>query len=236
MSTKYFILSKNPEESLNINENNKIIHIENINYILPLNLINCYTKNGLFECSLIEWSKQFCSKDKTFLDIGAHTGTYSLPLSYISKNVYSFEPQKMTYYALCGSVALSNIQNINCLKLGLGSKDQEGEQNLNIISDDGGGSSLHRNNSNILKTERIKIITLDSLNLYNIGFIKMDVEDNEYFVILGGLETLKRSNYPHILFECNDAIKNKKLFEILEPFYKCIKVTGVSNMYLAVKN
>ena len=236
MSTGYFILSKNSEDVLTNNEKNKIIYIQNTNYILPLNLKSCYINHGLFESNLIEWSKQFCNKDKNFLDIGAHTGTYSLPLSYLSNHVYAFEPQKMTYYALCGSVALSGVQNIECLNFGLGSKEQEGEQILNIVSHDGGGSSLHETNHEILKKETIKIKTLDGLNLDNIGFIKMDVEDNEYFVILGALETLKKSNYPKILFECNDVNKNMNLFKLLENFYKCIKVSGVNNMFLATEN
>ena len=40
----------------------------------------------------------------------------------------------MTYYSLCGSIALSNIKNAVCLNFGLGTHDQVGKQTLNIIS------------------------------------------------------------------------------------------------------
>jgi len=172
------------------------------------------------------------------LDIGAHTGTYSLSLSEFNKNVYCFEPQRMTYYALCGSVVLSNKTNIYCYNIGLGSQEQSGINNLNIISNDGGGSSIHEPYGfDILKKEEILTKTLDSLNISDIGFIKMDIEDNEYYAILGALESLKRSSYPTILFECNNPEKNSRLFDsLLELGYEIITVSGTINMYLAVYN
>ena len=150
------------------------------------------------------------------------------------KQVYSFEPQKMTYYALCGSIALSNLNNVICIQSGLGSHEQVGKITLNIISDDGGGSTVHvPENKTILRTEDININTLDSFNLNNIGFIKMDVEDNELFVLKGAVETLKLSNYPRILFEMNK--QNNELVNYLTQYlkYRIIRVSGYPNMYLA---
>jgi FkbM family methyltransferase len=179
----------------------------------------------------MEWCKQFCQKDKVFLDIGAHSGTYSISLSSCVKHVYSFEPQKMTYYALCGSVALSNKDNITCLQCGLGSKSQVGEQTLKIVSNDGGGSSLH-STSGILREEQIHLKTLDSFELTDIGFIKMDVEENELYVLQGAVQTLEQSQYPRILFESN--FENQPLFEYIKGMgYTIVPVGGCKNMYLA---
>jgi len=189
-----------------------------------------YSNHGLFESWLIQWSKQFC-KGKTFLDIGAHTGTYSICLSPHSSQVHSFEPQKMTYYALCGSVALSNIQNITCHNVGLGSPEQVGTASLKIVSNDGGGSSMHAD-VGIIREENIQVVTLDSLKIQDIGFIKMDVEENEYFVLLGAAETLKESNNPPILFESNN--KDPTLFNYISLLgYKIIQLNGTNNMFLA---
>ena len=75
---------------------------------------------------------------------------------------------------------------------------------------------------------------LDNLHLTDIGFIKMDVEDNESFVLQGAMNTLKMSNFPPILFECNDKTKNMELFDIMEKMsYKIVILSGVHNMYLA---
>ena len=116
MSTSYFVLSKSQNKETSNNEEDGVILLQNrINYILPRTLVTCYAENGLFESRLIDWCKQYCKKDKIVLDIGAHTGSYALSLSPYCEKVYAFEPQKMTYYALCGGVALSNISNIECL-------------------------------------------------------------------------------------------------------------------------
>ena len=243
----YFILQKSKYTTIDNDDENQIITIDNNNnnninqikniYILPYNNIDYYTNNGLFEKGLIEWSKQFCSSDKNILDIGAHTGTYAISLAHLCNKVYAFEPQQMSYYALCGSVALSNIQNINCMKYGLGSESQVGIQTLNIVSDDGGGSTLHSGNSgnnNIVKTETINVKTLDRFNIRNISFIKMDVKDNELNVLQGALNTLKNSNYPKIVFESNTY--NEKLFNFLKGLnYNIVKIDGVNNMFLASK-
>jgi FkbM family methyltransferase len=244
-SCSYFILQKSKNTTID-NDNENIITTIDTNrtnnnnsknvYILPYNNLDYYKNYGLFEKGLIEWSKKFCSVDKNMLDIGAHTGTYAISLAHLSNTVYAFEPQKMSYYALCGSVALSNIKNINCINYALGSDSQVGLQKLNIVSDDGGGSTLHNvyggNTNSILQTETIEVKTLDRFNLTNIGFIKMDVKDNELNVLQGGLLTLKYSNYPKILFESNTY--NENLFNFLKELkYNIITINGVSNMYLA---
>jgi hypothetical protein len=233
MTTKYFILTKVPGFKTDDNTHNQIIHLNNKEtHILPEVNLSYYSSHGLFESNLIEWCKQFCSMDKVFLDIGAHSGTYSVSMANYSKEVHSFEPQKMTYYSLCGSVALSGLDRITCHQVGLGSIDQVGKQTLNIVSNDGGGSSLHSTNG-ILRQETIEVRTLDSFNIDNIGFIKMDVEENELFVLQGGLETIRRSNYPTLLFESN--FENKALFDYIKEigYREIISISGCSNMYLA---
>jgi hypothetical protein len=228
----YFVLTKPKDSETHNNERNQIITFQEKVYILPKSNINYYLHHGLCENYLIEWSKQLCSKDKIMLDIGAHSGTYTISLANHCKHIYCFEPQRLTYYSLCGSVALSNLKNITCYQFGLGSESQVGKQILNIVSLDGGGSSLFTNNGEVLETEDIEIKTLDSLQIDNIGFIKIDVEDNELHALLGAKETLRRSNYPKILFEMNR--ENKELLDFFaELRYKIVSIGGFNNMFLA---
>ena len=237
MATKYIILTKNDKEATNDNTGNQIIFPNRpLTYLMPAVNHSYYAERGLFENGLIEWSKQFCNRDSIFLDIGAHTGSYAITMAPHAKMVYAFEPQRMTYYALCGGVALSGAKNIECLKVGLGSAEQTGKLTLNIVSNDGGGSTVHAPDSGkVLATETIDICTLDSLNLQgNISFIKMDVEENELFVLQGAVNTIKRCGQPKILFESNNA-DNKPLFNYIKEVlgYNIIKVSGTINMYLA---
>jgi FkbM family methyltransferase len=236
MSTPYFILTKSCNRSTSDTASDQIIYLgPRLHYILPQVNIDYYAKRGLFESALIDWCKQYLTPNKVFLDIGAHTGTYALSLAAHCAKVEAFEPQRATYYSLCGSIALSNLTHkIQAHNFGLGSDDQVGTQKLNIVSNDGGGSSLWANDQNpTLRTEIIEVKTLDSLGLSNIGFVKMDVEDNELSVLKGAQETFRRSGWPTILFESNR--ENGDLFDFVrdEMGYTIISISGVSNMFLA---
>lgn len=232
----YFLLTKPTSDAVNNNANNEIIEImpgKQV-YILPHNILHYYKTFGLFENILIEYCKQFCNKDSIFLDIGAHSGTYSIALAPYCNQVYAFEPQKMTYYCLCGSVALSNLSNINCLQYGLGSTEQRGKQILNIVSVDGGSSTLHAR-TDVLCYEEIDMKTLDDLNLLNISFIKMDIEENEYYALLGARETLNKNNFPNILFELNpnNQLLQNTIHLLVNYGYNVSSISEYPNMFLA---
>jgi FkbM family methyltransferase len=235
MSSKYFILSKNENNLVDDNNDNNIVLLNGLTFILPANNIGYYTSNGLFENRLIEWCKQFCDKSQNILDIGAHTGTYSLCLSNHCKNVYAFEPQRMTYYSLCGSVALSNKSNIIPYNYGLGSHVQAGKMPLFVISEDGGGSTIQPiEEDKIIRTEGIEISTLDEFRFTDINFIKLDVENNELDVLKGGINTIINNNFPKILFESNTT--NPELFDYITNTLKyknIIPIRGTNNMFLA---
>lgn len=235
----FFILTKPNQAPTDDNSDNQLVHLNNRQvFIIPALDIDYYSKKGLFECQLIEWCKQFCKADKIFLDIGAHTGTYSIALADRCLEVYSFEPQRQTYYALCGGIALSNRTNIKAVNFGLGSTEQVGLQPLYIVSVDGGGSTVHSPTSGVLAVENIEIKTLDSLGLSNnIGFVKMDVEENELFVLQGSVQTLERSGFPPIVFESNTE-NNPALFGFIQDSlkYRILKISGCQNMYLATKD
>lgn len=234
MSTNYFILVKQHEDDVANDARNQLMYPNtNTVYILPANNLSYYADHGLFEKSLISWCRQFCNKNSVMLDIGAHTGTYSIALASHANTVHSFEPQKMTYYALCGSIALSNAKNVTAHNIALGSSNQVGVQTLNIRSNDGGGSSLQPFTDPVLGKEEVEVRTLDSYNFKNIGFIKMDVEDNELNVLKGAIQTVKKNNYPTILFESN--YENNELFRfILDElgYGNIIQIKGYSNMFL----
>ena len=186
--------------------------------------------NGIFEHPLIRWCEQFGDKDKIFLVIGAHMGTYSICLSKYFKEIHAFECQRMTYLMLCGGVALNFKLNVHPHQIALGSK--ECEMNLHKISPDGGGSTLLERECKDI--EVVKVRTLDSFRIKNVGFIKIDVEGFEREVILGALETLKNSGYPKIIFESWDDEQRSDLFETINEIgYKVVPIKGYKEMFLA---
>lgn len=212
--------------------------------LYPEESIDNHYNNAILEGSLIEWCKEFCSKDGIFLDIGAHTGSYAVCLSPNCKEVYAFEPCRRNYYGLCGSVALSNRQNIQCFQLAIGSPEQLNGGVLYIKNENGEDSSLHNNEpEKVIRTEEVDIITLDTF--FNnkpidsaIQFIKIDVEGNELEVLQGAVDTLKQHNYPKIVFERNsDESKQKRLLDFLnnDLGYYTQPITGYAHMYLATR-
>ena len=148
MSNNFFLYTKKGGYSVSDITGCQIINpssYASMIFLLPQSQIDDYYNGGIVDGQLIEWCKQFCSKDGIFLDIGAKTGVYTICLSELSNQVYSFEPSKMYYYALCGSVALSANQNITCVQDGL-------------------ESNLIDNYSNIDKNTPIKFIKIDMEN------------------------------------------------------------------------
>jgi len=238
--SKYFLLTKPMTGEILDTDQDQIVYLNQPKImIIPREYISHHSNYGIYESSLMTWiDQEFASKDKLFIDIGSHTGTFSVNLAPKFKHVYSFEPQKITYYALCGSIALSNLENVTCINVALGSKEQckTGTAILSIMSEDGGSSSLHRDYTlPLLKEETVPIRTLDSyaeIFKGNIGVIKMDVEKNELDVIKGGLKCLESSHYPAIFFESDK--KEGDVFDFLKTIgYKVLPIQSYLNMYLA---
>ena len=136
---------------------------------------------------------------KGMIDIGSELGQFSLntPFSY--------------YYMFDGNKQKCIIANANMLIRG---KDEICEVHNTLLSDhfesikyDGFLTSYsdvdqyyHKDNEHLQNA-----VTLDSFNISNIGFIKIDVEGMEEKVLRGGIGTIIRNNYPPILFECWDV-------------------------------
>jgi FkbM family methyltransferase len=201
-------------------------------------------QNGIFEADIIEWCKKFCSKDKVFVDIGAHMGTYTMNLAPLSKHVFCFEAQKMTYYQLCGGIALNELTNVTAHNYALG--DQRDTVELRVVSPDGGGSSVIDNippteNSKVLQKETVLMRPLDTFDIVDVGFMKIDVEGCELKVLKGATGTLRHSGFPPFIFEAwPDSWfdeQRKALFDyVYEIGYKIMNVPNSSNMFLAYRD
>lgn len=201
-------------------------------------------RHGIFERPLIQWCKSIVSMDKDFVDIGAHVGTYALSLAPYCRKVFAFEPQRMTYYALCGGIALNRLTNVYPFNCALSSSS--GERNLFISSEDGGGSTLNhsypiRQGLPTIDVETCHVKTLDECDLVpRIGFIKIDVEGLELEVLRGAYETLQQNDYPPILFECwaDDWFvleKRDLMTHMANLGYVMRPIEGTTNMFLATR-
>lgn len=142
----------------------------------------------------------FFDFSKHIIDIGAEDGSYTTLIDWAGG--YMFEPNKSMCCLCYANMYLHDkIENFYVYNCALDSCENQIEFDGFSIKDGGFyrkiGIQNHYKNDTIIKTQ-----TLDYYNLNNIGFIKIDVEGMEYNVLLGGVGTIVRNNFPPILFEC----------------------------------
>ena len=207
-----------------------------------------FFEKGIAEKSLIHWvTENFIHSEKNFIDIGAHVGTYSWTCGKKANHTYAFECSPTTFCYLAANIALQNMEEkISPMPFALGNK--EGAMDYIVRSKDGGGNGckyLSAADENCKKIP-ITVRTLDSFHFDNVGFIKIDVEGFEKEVLEGAVETLKRNNYPKIIFESwgdwkeREGVPAKKLREDVINFieslgYRVNSIGGCQDMFLAIK-
>tara|TARA_B110000208_G_scaffold191711_2_gene259723 strand:- start:3347 stop:4123 length:777 start_codon:yes stop_codon:yes gene_type:complete len=201
-------------------------------FVNPLDTIVSYPLKcgNYWESWMHNYFKKYSDKNKICLDIGANIGTHSIILSNYFLKVYSFEPQIDNYNILLKNIKINNCKNIISFNKGLSNK----EANLKMKCFD----KNKKNNIGAIGIskdidkgcESIKTITLDSLNINNINFIKIDIEGHEYQAFLGGLKTLKK-NKPTIIFEEHNY--NSNIFKLLNSLNYNIRKISISNDYIA---
>ena len=238
-NTKDPYFAKLPEPSANATDNHYLFFPEHATG-------KWFFEAGMAEKGLIRWClENFIKEDQEFLDIGAHVGTYSIVCGKRAKRTHAFECSPKTFCYLAANIALHKLtERVNVYNCALG--DKEGTIDYYVRSEDGGGNGVKMVKASDADCEKIPITmrTLDSYNLQNIGFIKLDVEGFETEVVKGGVETLKRCGYPPILFEswgdwrAPEGINVKQLrdelFQYIQSLgYKIITVTGVTDTFLA---
>jgi len=128
-------------------------------------------------------SLQRVNNKRIALDIGANVGLWSRDLVKHFEQVIAFEPVEMFRECLHRNVTASNL-TVQSIALG----DQDGMVNM-IITE---GNTGHTHVDPSSAGGDTCIIPLDSLNLQNVDYIKIDCEGFEYRVLQGAIQTIKR--------------------------------------------
>jgi FkbM family methyltransferase len=217
-------------------------------------LISNHLKKELYENDIHQLClKLLINEDPgAVLDIGANLGTFCVPLAKkITKHKYhAFEPQRIIYYQLCANVFINSLGNVYTYEAGLSNQeadvelevpDYTAETNIGAFSID----KEVRENEYECQTsggkEKMILMTLDSVGFENVRLIKIDVEGHELEVLQSGIETIKRNNYPPIIFEAWTwkpwyQEKRTALFEYLKSHGYEIQQLGENNLATHRKN
>ena len=137
------------------------------------------------------------------VDIGSNVGFWTFPLAHEFKKVHCFEP--IPLHNACWKQNLAGVNNVVLHKVGL--SDTPGK--LSFTSPEGSCGGTYVSETGI--TYPIK--TLDSFNLKNVSFLKVDCEGFELPILQGAEETLKKCK-PLVVVE------QKKEWDARYPFEK----------------
>jgi FkbM family methyltransferase len=162
---------------------------------------------------------------RTFVDVGANVGIWSLPMRLHFKKVISYEP---------------SIQNIECIKANIPTGI---ELRTKAVADFNGEAKFHQAGKNcgdgklcregVKSTYTVPVVKLDDENLENVDMIKIDTQGWELDV-LRGMSNLIDSQRPWIMIEVNEDVD--KCCELLESLdYETVYVKSKRNFVWAPK-
>lgn len=177
---------------------------------------------------------QFITPGSIAVDIGACFGLWTLAFARKAAQVLSFEPQRILFQQICGSLALNGIENVNAFNMALGSSIgsitvPRYDYNRNGIQC--GGLSLSEKNAEFEYTgeEPVVLITLDNFQLQNVSVIKIDVEQMEMEVLRGARQTIEK-NRPVLYIETIFTTE-KKVSEFFADLEYAAITDGGNTMY-----
>lgn len=152
--------------------------------------------------------------DRIAIDVGAYIGFHSVYMSRFFKEVCAFEPQEDIFRMLCANLLINNCRNVRAFNIAI--YDRPGKmriadphnQEIPVPRDGARVNYDVIGNAAALAFEMVEgsgngavdAITLDSLQLPNVGLIKIDAQGSDLRILRGATETISRSR-PTIVFE-----------------------------------
>ncbi len=122
------------------------------------------------------------------LDIGANIGTHTLTYVQTADHVYAFEPQPFVYLNLCANLLLNNIIDATPIRAALGAYNGLTNMRIQEPTDLNSPGGVRVGTGE----QPVAMRTLDSFEIPNVSFIKIDVEAYELEVLRGAYKTLSR--------------------------------------------
>jgi FkbM family methyltransferase len=152
--------------------------------------LDCYGEYSEGEMELL---RQIIQPGQLVLDVGANIGTHTVAFAKLTGPngaVLAFEPQRLLFQVLCANVALNGLAHVFTHHAAVGRRsgrvlvptlDVTAEQNFGALSLDGWKTG-----------EKVRLMTIDELELPACDLVKIDVEGMEGDVIAGGESTICR--------------------------------------------
>lgn len=159
-------------------------------------MVSHLAKDGTYQKSHLDAALTYVTDWSCALDCGAHIGTWSKLMAEKFQQVIAFEPSADTFEALEANLAQFGSANVRAMNVAVGASAGLISLHLDSRARDlkNTGARFVRDGGDIPR------ITIDSLELPSVGFIKMDIEGSEVDALAGASKTIQRCK-PIILFE-----------------------------------
>lgn len=163
-------------------------------------------RGGVYEHYIFDYIREKLNvQGTTIIDVGANFGFHTLEFADLvgdEGKVYSFEPQRLVYYQLCGNIILNGRDNIYPYNVALSDENNilkmenlqyHSENDINI-------GNAHLDACYNLGYNLVNVRDLDSFEIDNVSVLKIDVQGYEPRVLDGAKETILK-NKPVIFIE-----------------------------------
>lgn len=166
--------------------------------------------HALKHVKTLEHAIGLCKERRTAVQAGGNVGLWPVRLAAKFKRVWTFEPEPVTLKCLEENVA--HLPNVEVRPWALGAvKKTCGIERKSL------GSHC------VIETGKTPVIPLDSLNLYDVDLLQLDIEGYEIEALRGGLETIRRCR-PVIQVEIlGDAAQSSMFSFMTDERYRMVK-------------
>jgi FkbM family methyltransferase len=217
-------------------------------------------KGYIWEEHILDIIRKYIRPNTTIIDIGANIGTHTVGiinhLQQFSNNtntlIVAIEPQPFCFDILSHNISNATQTkkkiNVQLLKVGLSDKDDYDvfmDMPDYRTTENPGGFGLIFDETQDSNKTKVRIHTLDSFNLTNVSFIKLDVEGHENQVLDGAYNTIQASRpvmIVEILGGCPRDVANPEQVQYIDSTINKImsfgyKVSCISHSdYLCIPN
>lgn len=154
------------------------------------------TAAGTYQQAHLDAALRWVTQHGTAIDGGAHVGTWSRQLALVFSQVIAFEPAPDTFACLVENMAAHGGRNVTCYEAALGAHPGRVRMALDAKNAARGNTGARHT----VEGDDVVMLPLDSLDLNDVGFLKLDVEGSEPMALMGARDTLARCR-PVVLVE-----------------------------------
>lgn len=206
-----FVLMSSHHGTMIINRNDYHATEDNLAYGVGQQLMSksCYDPQDVqLVLEFLRFRRHYYGDGVVAIDCGANIGVHTIEWANLMNDwghVYAFEAQEKIYYALAGNTVINNCLNVSARYAAVGAVSGEiniPEPDYLVPSSFGSFELKKRQNTEFIgqtidydsPTKKVAQITLDSLCLPRVDFIKIDVEGMEEDVLNGACDLIEKFN------------------------------------------